>query len=441
MCFRRAAVTASCLLLALAVGSAREARAQSDPADDPVDVGIEPAADDDVGSPMQRESADDDEQLPSRARSRWRRTPLPDLDARVAPEPMADPATADDADRDPADGGWDTLQREPEEHVGEAVVPPFSTSVDCPAMTAERRAVRKGGAELWCEDARGRRHGPFLRLHPSGTVALRGAYEGGRRDGVFLAWSLSGALEGKRTYVRGLEQGVEERFYAGGRRRSTTAYRAGKKHGPHRAWHENGRLAVAGEYVDDEATPGWKLYDEDGRIAGKPAAAETPASSSTTAEQDAPISAKLAGAGGGAVGAAAGLLVGAPLAMGLVQLSVVSIDSPQGWLTILLLPPLFAATGAVLGTALLTRFPGPLMAGVAAALGFPFGALLGSLVGGALASGVSLAVLTGGAGPETALGFLVLGLGVGALSGAALGPGAAAATVGWVYADSHKVLE
>ena len=133
-------------------------------------------------------------------------------------------------------------------------------------------AAPKGGFELWCADARGRRHGPFVRLHPMGNPALRGEYRDGRRHGLFLAWFPSGGLEGRSTFENGLEQGSEEQFYESGRRRSTTTYRAGKKHGPYRGWHENGKLAATGEYVDDVAAPGWVLYDEDGRVARAPSA-------------------------------------------------------------------------------------------------------------------------------------------------------------------------
>lgn len=370
---------------------------------------------------------------------------LPALDPRLAPEPTLDPFSDEQRASDPADESA-TPSGEAFEHdpyaTGEMSLPPFSASLDCPLHTTERRSPGDDGAELSCVDERGRRHGPLVRLHPSGTPKLRGTYVGGRRHGVFLAWFPSGRLEGRSAYQHGLEHGLEELYYESGRLRARTTYQEGKKHGRHLAWHENGKIAADGTYVHGEAAEGWVLLDEEGR-AIEPAAL---ASGTTTEDegtdaQGPPLSSKLVAAAAGGVGATMGLALGVPAAFLLVELGAFAAVDPNGWLPLLLVPPLFAAAGGALGTVLFTRFPGAVMAGAGAAFGIPAGGALGGLVGGALAGTFALGVLALGASSDTSLGLVTTGAVVGAVAGAAVGPAAFAAFAGWLYADEPKGAE
>lgn len=396
-----------------------QARSQVDPIDDPADVGVEA---DEIDAPVAP----------------------PPLDPRVLPEPVADPASDDDGLRDPADNALlpsaaDAVEHDPY-RAGEAgALPPFSTTVDCPPDTSERRTRAEGGFELWCADARGRRHGPFVRLHAGGALALRGTYLDGRRHGIFLAWFPSGRLEGRSTFERGLEQGAQDLFYESGRRRSTTVYRGGEKHGRHRAWHENGRLAATGEYVHDAPAPGFVFYDEDGRVKTAPAATSG-AADRAGEEASLAVPGRLGAAAGSAGGATVGVVVSVPVVLSLLGSRVLAPIDPDGWLVLLVVPTLFGAAGAAFGSVLLTRFPGVAMAATGAALGFPLGAALGGALGAAVGGLLSLGALaTGQAASVSPL--LLIGAASGAAVGGLAGPAALAGAAGWLYAHDRKVPE
>lgn len=385
----------------------------ADPADDPRDVTTEPTLVEDAGVYV---------------------------DPRLAPEPALDPYADERSTLDPADEtalpGGEAREHDPSAS-GELSVPPFSVSVDCPDGTQERRGVAGDGPELWCADAQGRRHGPFVRLYPTGAPKLRGTYLEGRRHGVFHAWYESGRLESTGTFQRGLEHGVERLYYENGRMRAETTYHEGKKHGPHRAWHENGKLAVQGMFLGGERGSDWLYFDETGAPTSPPEDERDTSADVAVASMNAgpSLGAQLVAAAAGGVGATAGVALGAGAAFVVAQLGLLHAVDPNGWLPYLLVPPAFAAAGGALATLWFTRFPGALMAGVGSAFGIPSGALVGGILGGAFSGAFALGVMAFGASPEAALGLFLSGAAVGAVAGAAVGPGAFGALSGWLYAS------
>jgi antitoxin component YwqK of YwqJK toxin-antitoxin module len=121
-----------------------------------------------------------------------------------------------------------------------------------------------------CTRADGTRHGPFVTLHPDGSIELRGAYDGGLLDGAWQRHHHTGAMIEEGTYVTGQKHGtwrqisasgtplgsyemaagsgVEKRWYDEGPLYSETAYQSGVRHGVTKAFTRDGVILESARY-------------------------------------------------------------------------------------------------------------------------------------------------------------------------------------------------
>lgn len=102
------------------------------------------------------------------------------------------------------------------------------------------------GAE--CASADGTRDGPFLRFHPDGTIATRGARAGGRLDGAYEERDRAGRIRRAGAYRAGVLDGTWRQLTADGRELGGFTITAGT--GVERHWHDDGTLAAEIDWKD-----------------------------------------------------------------------------------------------------------------------------------------------------------------------------------------------
>lgn len=83
------------------------------------------------------------------------------------------------------------------EEAPEGDVPP------CPPGSERRGAPPPEGESVWCEDAEGRRQGPYLKWRSGGALWVKGQYEDRRQEGWWRIWSEEGRLISEREYRGG----------------------------------------------------------------------------------------------------------------------------------------------------------------------------------------------------------------------------------------------
>jgi MORN repeat protein len=70
----------------------------------------------------------------------------------------------------------------------------------CPGNTEQVGAEPPAGEVIWCEDADGRKQGPYRSWYESGELEEEGQYRDGKREGVWRFYREDGELEGTRTF-------------------------------------------------------------------------------------------------------------------------------------------------------------------------------------------------------------------------------------------------
>jgi hypothetical protein len=95
-------------------------------------------------------------------------------------------------------------------------LPPIS----CPVRTESYQNEH----EQWCATARGTMHGPFLRWHENGHIAVEGNYAYGVKDGIWTEWHPNGEPRAEGEYVDGERVGVWVRWNQYGEESSVIDY-------------------------------------------------------------------------------------------------------------------------------------------------------------------------------------------------------------------------
>lgn len=99
-----------------------------------------------------------------------------------------------------------------------------------PADATESPMVEVDGVSVAADDE-GRPHGSFEALHPSGEVAVRGAYRHGVLHGLHKTYDETGRLRVQKTYRKGKLHGSWKDYHPNKRLKLVTTYRDGKLHG------------------------------------------------------------------------------------------------------------------------------------------------------------------------------------------------------------------
>lgn len=122
----------------------------------------------------------------------------------------------------------------------------------CPPGTEPHGGAPPHGYHLFCLDADGKRHGPFLQWDDAGRMRLRGHFEHGRRDGHWVQWQLSGEKSSESDYRDDLLHGVEMNWYPNGQLWTRREFRAGKPHGVTVYYRADGTVEGEALYQDGE---------------------------------------------------------------------------------------------------------------------------------------------------------------------------------------------
>lgn len=175
-----------------------------------------------------------------------------------------------------------------------AVEPPADLATfEGRAVTLERRDYADGKPETVLyrtRDAKGRLvdHGPDLRWHGNGVLALRRTWVLGSLQGLCETWHVGGASESRglmqadlregawetwyetgvpkavQEHAAGLQHGVSLEWYPDGGRKSRIVRSQGKDHGPYQSWYKNGGMAKDGTMLAGRPDGIWREWTEDG---------------------------------------------------------------------------------------------------------------------------------------------------------------------------------
>lgn len=171
-----------------------------------------------------------------------------------------------------------------------------------PLVEHEGRAVRlervdyvngspeRIGYSALADDGRRVDHGPDLRWHDNGVLAVRRTWRVGALDGPSESWHKSGqawqrgemrgdlkvgrwstwyetgAPRAEQEWRDGVQDGLSREWHVEGARKSTTMWREGVLHGPYRVWHRDGGLAKDGSMYAGRRDGPWREWAPDGSI-------------------------------------------------------------------------------------------------------------------------------------------------------------------------------
>lgn len=131
-------------------------------------------------------------------------------------------------------------------------------------------------------------HGPDLRWHANGVLALRrtwqmgtlqgraeawhvgglmessGEYQADLRQGMWKTWYETGAPKSVQHYAQGVLAGLSNEWYPDGGRKSRTMWLAGKEHGNYQVWYRDGGLAKEGTMLAGRPDGPWREWTEGG---------------------------------------------------------------------------------------------------------------------------------------------------------------------------------
>lgn len=150
----------------------------------------------------------------------------------------------------------------PEPPAPAAPPPPVEEpALDCPQGTRFVEQPSAEGLERWCEKST-IRHGPYERLHPDGTSAVRGSYEHGERNGNW-SWFSENGEKSRGRYRQGKPVGNWTWWHANGRTREEGDYLDGRQAGVWTRYYESGRKMEEGLYQNGQKSGPWTTYADD----------------------------------------------------------------------------------------------------------------------------------------------------------------------------------
>lgn len=126
-----------------------------------------------------------------------------------------------------------------------------------------------GGTEAWCvlitDDGRVVRDGPYLRWHPTGTLAERGQHVAGQRSGTWVTLDPEGRVRSEGAYVDDERSGRWVGYHADGTLDFEGAYVAGREDGE---WVYRGPdgSKVVGTWVRGQREGRWLDVGPNGRV-------------------------------------------------------------------------------------------------------------------------------------------------------------------------------
>src|SRR3990172_576197 len=106
---------------------------------------------------------------------------------------------------------------------------------------------------------------------PDGTPRIVNTLTGEGQYGTIVkrkTYFESGKIQMEMDLKDGLSHGHFIRYYENGNKQMEGDARDGKLHGHQTAWYENGQKKGEGKYRDDAQLPGWKDWDEGGKLIG-----------------------------------------------------------------------------------------------------------------------------------------------------------------------------
>lgn len=92
--------------------------------------------------------------------------------------------------------------------------------IACPIRTESFQ----NDSEQWCATRRGTMHGPYLRWHENGHIAIEGNYAYGSKDGIWTEWHSNGEPRVEGEYVDGERIGIWVRWTTRGEESSVIDY-------------------------------------------------------------------------------------------------------------------------------------------------------------------------------------------------------------------------
>lgn len=139
---------------------------------------------------------------------------------------------------------------------------PVRPDISCPEGTALETGQSAKGSEQWCARD-GVMNGPYIRFHPNGIRAAKGAHLNNQQDGDWIWWHDNKKEAYKGKYVRGKPTGAWTWWYPNGNRQEEGDYLQGRKAGQWVSWFESGAKKDEGIYHNGMKDGQWLYYEDD----------------------------------------------------------------------------------------------------------------------------------------------------------------------------------
>jgi hypothetical protein len=140
---------------------------------------------------------------------------------------------------------------------GEDAVHPQIQCAEGRSFSSQRTAQ---GEEQYC-DRGGVMDGPYLRLYPDGTKAVKGTYANNLMDGDWWEWYPNGQEAYKGKFVKNKKAGPWTWWYENGQRKEEGDYLQNRKAGQWTSWYETGAKKEEGLYHNDVKNGLWNYYN------------------------------------------------------------------------------------------------------------------------------------------------------------------------------------
>ncbi len=144
----------------------------------------------------------------------------------------------------------------------EAPRPTVGGDLVCPEGTTQQSASSSKGEERWCDRA-GVMHGPYLRLYPDGSRAVRGEYDNSSPNADWVWWHENGQEASKGKYIKGRQTGPWTWWHPNGTRAEEGDFLGGRKAGQWVKYYESGHKKEEGIYHNDMKNGMWTYYLDD----------------------------------------------------------------------------------------------------------------------------------------------------------------------------------
>ena len=96
-------------------------------------------------------------------------------------------------------------------------------------------------------------NGPYVGIHPNGTVSSQGQYVEGNREGHWTFFDQAGHKSAEIDFARDSFHGQRVLFFENGQRKLEETYVSGKREGVQKMFDEQGRVTTATKFADDRA--------------------------------------------------------------------------------------------------------------------------------------------------------------------------------------------